>query len=298
MTIGSGSQSYLEVHQAFSPGWTATLDGRALTPVTLDGWQQAWVVPAGAGGQVTMTFTSAGQYRLLLGIAALGVALLVLIAAIPSRRRSRRGAGGADSGAPATAGAAGSRPGPPGLSMAGYGAALVFAAVVLALVGGPAVLAVPVLAVLAWWLPRWLPWLAFAAMGVAGIAALPDLGQAPQQGVGAFSGPAQAAALVALAAALIPVARRRQRRAAPAGPDPSDPPRQRPDPGPEQRYEQRDEPRYGQRAEPQYEQRAVPRYEQGGEQQPRAPLPQRRSQQSPRQYPEQGGDRPDEGYYE
>ena len=50
-TIGPGSQSYLEVHQVANPGWTATLNGHRLTPVTLDGWQQAFVVPAGAGGR-------------------------------------------------------------------------------------------------------------------------------------------------------------------------------------------------------------------------------------------------------
>jgi arabinofuranan 3-O-arabinosyltransferase len=37
MTIGPGGLSYLEVHQAANPGWTATLNGHLLTPVTLDG---------------------------------------------------------------------------------------------------------------------------------------------------------------------------------------------------------------------------------------------------------------------
>ena len=50
-TIGPGSQSYLEVHDVANPGWTATLNGHLLTPVTLDGWQQAFVVrPAPAAG--------------------------------------------------------------------------------------------------------------------------------------------------------------------------------------------------------------------------------------------------------
>ena len=66
-TIGPGAQSYLEVHQAANPGWTATLNGRRLTPVTLDGWQQAFVVPAGAGGRVVMTFTPTTGYHWLLG---------------------------------------------------------------------------------------------------------------------------------------------------------------------------------------------------------------------------------------
>ena len=54
-----------------NPGWTATLNGHRLTPVTLDGWQQAFVVPAGAGGRVAMTFTPATGYRWLLAGSAL-----------------------------------------------------------------------------------------------------------------------------------------------------------------------------------------------------------------------------------
>ena len=48
------ARSYLEVHQAANPGWTATLNGHQLAPVTLDGWQQAFVVPAGQGGRVVI----------------------------------------------------------------------------------------------------------------------------------------------------------------------------------------------------------------------------------------------------
>jgi arabinofuranan 3-O-arabinosyltransferase len=64
------------------------------------------------------------------------------------------------------------------------------------------VLAVPVLAVLGWWRPRWLPWAAFAAMVAAGVTAA--AGSPTAIGSGAFSALAQAAALVALTAALMP----------------------------------------------------------------------------------------------
>jgi arabinofuranan 3-O-arabinosyltransferase len=97
------------------------------------------------------------------------------------------------------------------------------AAVVLALVGGPLVAAIPVVLVLGWWRPRWVPWLAFAAMCVAGAVALTSLGHGPQAGAGAFGWPAQAAALIALAAALTPTARETRRRtiaAAPGGEGP------------------------------------------------------------------------------
>ncbi|MBO0803955.1 MAG: DUF3367 domain-containing protein, partial [Nocardiopsaceae bacterium] len=86
MTVGAGAQSYLEVHQAASPGWTATLDGKSLNPVTLDGWQQAFVVPAGAGGTVVMSYTPAsGYHEVLIGSAA--AFLIVLVAACWRRRR-------------------------------------------------------------------------------------------------------------------------------------------------------------------------------------------------------------------
>ena len=88
-TIGPGRQSYLEVHDVANPGWTATLNGHRLTPVTLDGWQQAFVVPAGAGGRVVMTFTPATGYRWLLAGSALAICVLIAAAAWPSRRRPR-----------------------------------------------------------------------------------------------------------------------------------------------------------------------------------------------------------------
>jgi len=80
--------------------------------------------------------------------------------------------------------------------------------------GGPVALAVPLLACLAWLLPRpaggkaagdppaWVPWLAFVALIAAGLlSAARPFGE----GVfGPFGWPAQACALIALAAALTP----------------------------------------------------------------------------------------------
>jgi arabinofuranan 3-O-arabinosyltransferase len=214
-TIGPGSQSYLEVHQVANPGWTATLNGHRLTPVTLDGWQQAFVVPAGAGGRVAMTFTPATGYRWLLAGSALAICVLIAAAAWPSRRRRSLRPYPATAG-PAEPGATEIAPGPGPL---GYWLAVAATAVVLALVGGPLVAAVPVVLVLGWWRPRWVPWLAFAAMCVAGALAVTSLAHGPQTGAGAFGWPAQAAALIALAAALTPTARRRRRRASAAAPE-------------------------------------------------------------------------------
>jgi hypothetical protein len=71
---------------------------------------------------------------------------------------------------------------------------------------------------LGWWRPRWVPWLAFTAMCVAGALALTSLGHGAGVDAGAFGWPAQAAALIALVAALTPTARGVQRRTSAAVP--------------------------------------------------------------------------------
>jgi len=90
---------------------------------------------------------------------------------------------------------------------------------VLALVGGLVALAVPAVILLGWWRREWVPWLAFIAMCVAGAVVIAGLHHGPQPGFGAFSWAAQVAALIALAAALVPpVPRPRSwRRRSPAG---------------------------------------------------------------------------------
>ncbi len=78
----------LVVPESINPGWTArTADGTALTPITVNGWQQGWVLPPGTAGTVTLTFASNALYRagLVGGLALLP--LLALLAFLPVRRR-------------------------------------------------------------------------------------------------------------------------------------------------------------------------------------------------------------------
>ncbi|WP_245673141.1 alpha-(1-_3)-arabinofuranosyltransferase [Nocardia lijiangensis] len=68
-------------------GWEAhTADGRSLEPIVVDGWQQAWLLPADASGPITISFPVDRWYRL--GIFG-GLVLLVplVLLAIPRRRR-------------------------------------------------------------------------------------------------------------------------------------------------------------------------------------------------------------------
>ncbi|EGX57439.1 hypothetical protein SZN_22706, partial [Streptomyces zinciresistens K42] len=63
VTVGSGAASYLTTYENANDGWRATLDGKELTPVRLDGWQQGWRIPAGEGGTVKLSYGPATVYE-------------------------------------------------------------------------------------------------------------------------------------------------------------------------------------------------------------------------------------------
>lgn len=80
----------LVVPESISPGWTAkTAAGSALTPITVNGWQQGWVVPAGASTTVTLSFDSNTLYRIGLAGGLALLPLLLLLALVPPRRPRR-----------------------------------------------------------------------------------------------------------------------------------------------------------------------------------------------------------------
>jgi arabinofuranan 3-O-arabinosyltransferase len=82
------SSRVLVVPESINPGWTAhTSDGSTLNAVTVNGWQQGWVIPAGFGGPTTLTSSSNTLYRagLIGGLALLP--LLALLAFLPVRRQ-------------------------------------------------------------------------------------------------------------------------------------------------------------------------------------------------------------------
>lgn len=84
----SDTARVLVVPESANPGWTArSADGATLTSATVNGWQQGWVLPAGAEGGVTLSFPSNATYRagLIGGLALLP--LLVALAFLPPRRR-------------------------------------------------------------------------------------------------------------------------------------------------------------------------------------------------------------------
>ncbi|MFI9121127.1 alpha-(1-_3)-arabinofuranosyltransferase family protein [Streptomyces bikiniensis] len=189
LRVGAGEAAYLQLHENHNAGWKAELDGRELRPLRVDGWQQAWLVPAGAGGSVTLVYGPSRLYDTGLAVAG---ALLVLLAGLAFAGRRGRSV-------PVESGADAEPPGP----------GLLLGTVVLTLVGvviaGPLALVVPVLAVVARLRPAVLGPLALAAMTGAGIAALTGTGEPTALGRGAYGATAQVLALVALFAALVTV---------------------------------------------------------------------------------------------
>jgi arabinofuranan 3-O-arabinosyltransferase len=181
----SATQRLLVVPESINPGWVArTADGVELSPVTVNGWQQGWILPPGGAGTVTMTFDSNTVYRVgLFGGLAL-LPLLALLALWPVRR--------ARPPSPA------SRPWRPGALTAGAGA-LAVGAVISGLAGVLVVGAA--LGIL--YLLRDRPWLPAATVGVVSsglILAGAVLSQYPWRSVDGYIGHAPGVQLLALIA--------------------------------------------------------------------------------------------------
>ncbi|GLX04488.1 alpha-(1-_3)-arabinofuranosyltransferase family protein [Microbispora sp. NBRC 16548] len=86
LRVTAAAPSYLVVNENYNAGWQAYLDGVRLTPARLDGWRQAWELPAG-GGEVVLRYEPDPAYRIAL-LAGLGLALAVVALALV-RGRSR-----------------------------------------------------------------------------------------------------------------------------------------------------------------------------------------------------------------
>ena len=86
-TESSPTARVLVVPESVNPGWVAhAADGTQLTPVVINGWQQGWVLPAGTGGMITLTFPSNSLYRAGLGWGLALLPLLALLALVRPRR--------------------------------------------------------------------------------------------------------------------------------------------------------------------------------------------------------------------
>ncbi|MGW7263711.1 alpha-(1-_3)-arabinofuranosyltransferase domain-containing protein [Streptomyces sp. NPDC054842] len=198
LTVGAGAASYLTTYENANDGWEATLNGRKLTPVRLDGWQQGWRIPAGAGGTVKLSYGPSTVYEA--GLIGGAVAVALLAGLVLWRRRSP------DPDEPG--------PVPPGPGPWLGVVALTLVGVVIA---GFLALLVPLLALLAVKRHALLVPVAFLALTGAGITAATVAGSPPGADAGAFHPVAQLLALTALFAALVSV---RETAPGTAGPTP------------------------------------------------------------------------------
>lgn len=187
--VGDGDASYLQIHENVNKGWTATLDGEELEPLRLDGWQQGFLVPAGEGGTVELEYEPARWYNGALLAGGVGILLLLGLAFLRKR-------GGTPLGDEVRV------PSP------GRVLGTVVVTLVIALAAGPYALIVPLLALVARFRPGALVPLALCGMTGAGVATALGAGSTVSEGEGSFGHPAQALALLALAAALVTVERR------------------------------------------------------------------------------------------
>ncbi|MGW1559293.1 alpha-(1-_3)-arabinofuranosyltransferase domain-containing protein [Streptomyces sp. NPDC002144] len=186
VTVGSGAATYLTTYENYNDGWKATLNGKELTPVRLDGWQQGWRVPAGSGGTVKLSYEPATTYKA--GLIGGAVGLAVLIGLVVWRRREPN-------------------PDQPQqvAPLPGLWLGTVALTVVAVLIAGWFALLVPALALLAYRRHTLLVPIAFVALAGAGIAAATGAGEPPGAGHGAFGHPAQLLALIGLFAGVVAV---------------------------------------------------------------------------------------------
>jgi arabinofuranan 3-O-arabinosyltransferase len=199
--MSSGASTYLELHQNYNVGWIATVNGKKLQAITLDGWQQGYIVPAGSGEVVHLKFKPENLYLGGLIVGALGVLILGLLMVFGFRRASRVGGWGAKD--PAVLAWNKTIP---------SWALLVLSALVIFTIGGPIALVVVPLFVVARRWPQALPWVAVTGMVAVGVLSAVNPGNGALSHLGSFGPWAQTAAVISVAAVLIPVRSHLQRR--------------------------------------------------------------------------------------
>jgi arabinofuranan 3-O-arabinosyltransferase len=167
-TVATEARALLVVHENFNAGWQASLAGHRLTPVRVDGWEQAFLVPAHSSGTVKLVYAPDRTFKagLLAGLLA-AIALLALAVGrrppIPGRSTPRP----AQDPQPAGSEQPALRDGRPPVV-----AATVVLLVLLVLMAGIAGVVTGLLAVALYWRfgePSWLPLAAMPAVLVAGL---------------------------------------------------------------------------------------------------------------------------------
>jgi arabinofuranan 3-O-arabinosyltransferase len=83
--VNAPASTVLVVHENFNRGWQASLAGHRLSALQVDGWQQAFLLPAGAHGTVTLTYLPQRSFAVGLWLGLLAVAVLIGLALLMGR---------------------------------------------------------------------------------------------------------------------------------------------------------------------------------------------------------------------
>ena len=90
LRVSAATASYLVVNENFNAGWRAVIDGRPLRAVRLDGWKQAWLLPAGTSGLVRLTYQPERLFRIAVSGGLAALAVVIFVATWPARFARRR----------------------------------------------------------------------------------------------------------------------------------------------------------------------------------------------------------------
>ncbi|WP_370247490.1 alpha-(1-_3)-arabinofuranosyltransferase family protein [Nocardioides sp.] len=80
VAVAPGAAALLHLPENANPGWRAEIDGVALAPITVDGWQQGWLLPAATDDvRVDLVFAAQRSYAaaLVVGLGVSGAMLLL-----------------------------------------------------------------------------------------------------------------------------------------------------------------------------------------------------------------------------
>ncbi|MFM8861234.1 MAG: alpha-(1-_3)-arabinofuranosyltransferase family protein [Acidimicrobiia bacterium] len=87
VVVGGGDEGLLIVNENYNDGWRASLAGTPLKSMTVDGWRQGFVLPAGEGGDVQLVYGPERIFRIGTGIGVLLLLVVIGLAIAPMRRR-------------------------------------------------------------------------------------------------------------------------------------------------------------------------------------------------------------------
>lgn len=173
--VHAAQAAYLVVRENANAGWRASLNGHRLRSVTLDGWQQGYLVPAGSSGTIVLSFVPQRMFTAGLVVGLLAVLMLLGLCWWPSGWRPgghRATSAGAlpDPAVPAGALAAPATAGLivlAGFALLGAAGLLLAAGLITARLAAPRPAGRRSANPARW--PGWLPWLPAGALALVGV---------------------------------------------------------------------------------------------------------------------------------